>query len=63
MKRNAKNIPTNSKSPAVEFISRRFETLVAQIEYPPDKKEKTQEKAHFDVVVVGSGYGLSLIHI
>ncbi len=61
MKRNAKNIPTNSKSPAVEFISRRFETLVAQIEYPPDKKEETkEEEAHFDVVVVGSGYGGSI---
>ena len=60
MKRNAKNIPTNSKSPAVEFISRRFETLVAQIEYPPDKKEETKEEAHFDVVVVGSGYGGSI---
>ena len=60
MKRNAKKIPNNPKSPAVDFISRRFETLVAQIEYPRDRKPVAEDEAHFDVVVIGSGYGGSI---
>lgn len=57
MKLNPNRVPTKSKIKAVEFISRKFETYVAERENPDNKKKYKKNEPHFNVVIVGSGYG------